>query len=133
MLRVYLPIPTGGPRRATTDVELSGQVIRVGQRVIPVLASANRDETVFAEPDRFNIRRQPNPHLSFVTGPHICIGAHLSRLETRLVLTALLERFEDIQLVPGGRLVPAGMFGSKHLPVLVRSRTATLPQRRSWS
>jgi cytochrome P450 len=88
MLRVYPPVPTGGPRRVTTDVELSGQVIRAGQQVIPVLASANRDATVFAEPDRFDMRRQPNPHLSFVIGPHVCIGAHLSRLETRLVLTA---------------------------------------------
>ncbi len=126
MLRVYPPVPTGGPRRVTTDVELSGQVIRAGQQVIPVLASANRDETVFAEPDRFDIRRQPNPHLSFVTGPHVCIGAHLSRLETHLALTALLERFEDIQLAPGGRLVPAGMFGGMHLAVLLRQEKTSL-------
>src|SRR5215471_796558 len=124
MLRVYPPVPTGGPRRVTTDVELSGQVIRAGQQVIPVLASANRDETVFAEPDRFDIRRQPNPHLSFVTGPHVCIGAHLSRLETRIVLSALLERFEEIQLAPGGTLEvePSCMVGAKHLPITFRPR-----------
>lgn len=104
MLRYYPPFPASGPRRATTDVELGGQLIREGQRVSPVLASANRDESVFAEPDRFDIRRQPNPHLSFVAGPHICPGTHLSRLETQIVLTALLERFEDIQLAPGGQL-----------------------------
>ena len=126
MLRMYPPVPTGGPRRATTDVELSGHVIGAGQRVSPVLASANRDETVFAEPDRFDIRRQPNPHLSFVTGPHVCIGAHLSRLETRIVLSALLERFEEIQLTPGGTLEvePSCMVGAKHLPITFRPRSS---------
>ena len=121
---MYPPVPTGGPRRATTDGELSGHVIRAGQRVSPVLASANRDETVFAEPYRFDIRRQPNPHLSFVTGPHVCIGAHLSRLETRIVLSALLERFEEIQLAPGGTLEvePSCMVGAKHLPITFRPR-----------
>jgi cytochrome P450 len=86
---------------------------------------------VFADPDRFDIRRQPNPHLSFVTGPHICPGAHLSRLIAQIVLAALLERFEDIQLAPGGRLVPAGMFGINHLPVIVGSRTVP-SQRNQW-
>ena len=120
MLRYYPPFPASGPRRATVDVELGGQLIREGQRVIPVLASANRDDSVFADPDRFDIRRQPNPHLSFVAGPHVCIGAHLSRLETRIVLTALLDRFQDIQLAPGATLSPAGMFGIKHLPIVFR-------------
>lgn len=96
MLRSYPPVPITGPRRATIDVELGGQRLSVGQRVRPVLASANRDDTLFADPDRFDIRRTPNPHLSFVAGPHFCPGAHLSRMETRIVLTALLERFEDI-------------------------------------
>jgi cytochrome P450 len=61
------------------------------------------------------------PHLSFVAGPHICPGAHLSRLETQIVLTVLLSRFEDIQLAKGGQLEPAGMFGIKHLPLVFRS------------
>lgn len=124
MLRYYPPLPATGPRRATVDVELGGQLIREGQRVIPVMASANRDDAVFADPDQFDIRRRPNPHLSFVTGPHICPGAHLSRLEARIVLTALLERFEDIQLAPGGTPVPAGMCGIRieHLPITFRSR-----------
>ncbi len=121
MLRYYPPILATGPRRATVDVELGGQRVSEGQRVIPVMASANRDGAVFAEPDHFDIRRQPNPHLSFVTGPHICPGAHLSRQITQIVLRALLERFEDIQLAPRGRLSPAGMLGSKHLPIVFRS------------
>ncbi len=121
MLRFYPPLPSTGPRRATTDVELGGQRIHEGQRVIPVMASANRDDAVFADPDRFDIRRQPNPHLSFVTGPHICPGAHLSRLIAQIVLAALLSRFRDIQLAPGGQLIPAGMLGIKHLPIVFRS------------
>lgn len=112
MLRYYPPLPTTGPRRATVDVELSGQIIREGQRVRPMMASANRDERVFTDPDRFDIRRRPNPHLSFVAGPHFCPGAHLSRLETRIVLTALLERFEEIQLAPDATLSPTGMQGT---------------------
>jgi len=121
MLRYYPPIPATGPRRVTVDVELGGQLIREGQRVVPMMASANRDAAVFANPDQFDIRRQPNPHLSFVTGPHVCIGAHLARLETRIVLTALLERFQDIQPAEGARLSPAGMFGIKHLPITFRA------------
>ena len=131
MLRFYPPIPITGPRRATVDVELGGQRIREGQRVIPVMASANRDDAVFADPDHFDIRRQPNPHLSFVTGPHICPGAYLSRLIAQIVLAALLSRFEDIQLAPSGQLVPAGMLGIKHLPLIVGSRTMS-SQRNLW-
>ncbi len=112
MLRFYPPVPSGGPRRATVDVELGGQRIREGQRVIALIASANRDEEVFTRPDQFDIRRQPNPHLSFVTGPHICLGIHLSRLIARIALAALLEGFEHLQIAPGERLVPAGCLGA---------------------
>ena len=121
MLRYSPPIPASGPRRATADVELGGQLIRAGQRVRPVLASANRDDTAFADPDRFDIRRTPNPHLSFVAGPHFCPGAHLSRLETRIVLTALLECMRDIQPAPGAALSPSGLFGVSHFPIVFRS------------
>jgi cytochrome P450 len=121
LLRYYPPVPVSGPRGATVDVELGGERIRQGQQVVAVLSSVNRDETVFADPDRFDIRRTPNPHLSFITGPHVCIGAHLSRLETRIVLTALLDRFQDIQLAPGATLSPAGLCGIKHLPIVFRA------------
>jgi cytochrome P450 len=89
------------------------------------MASANRDGAVFAEPDHFDILRRPNPHLSFVAGPHICPGAHLSRQITQIVLTVLLERFEGIKLAPGGQMVPAGMLGIDHLPVMVSLRTVS--------
>jgi cytochrome P450 len=61
-------------------------------------ASANRDELVFREPFRFDVRRQPNPHLGFGHGVHHCLGANLARLEIRVVLTELLERVADIEL-----------------------------------
>jgi len=61
ILRLYPPVSSGGPRRATTDVELGGQRIREGQRVMALIASANRDEEMFPRPDQFDIRRHPNP------------------------------------------------------------------------
>jgi cytochrome P450 len=120
LLRFYPPIPETSPRGTTRAVELSGQSIAAGQRVVPMIASANRDDTMFADPDRFDIRRTPNPHLSMSTGPHVCLGAHLARLETQVVLSVLLAHLEDLQLVPGATLVPAGMFGVKHLPITFR-------------
>jgi len=130
MLRFYPPLPTTGPRRATVDVELGGQRVSEGQRVIPVMASANRDDAVFADPDHFDIRRQPNPHLSFVTGPHICPGAHLSRLEAQIVLAVVLERFAEIWPAPGEVLVPAGRQRSKQFSIIVRpARDLVSPDR----
>jgi cytochrome P450 len=120
LLRFYPPIPETSPRGTTRALELSGQSIAAGQRVVPMIASANRDDTMFADPDRFDIRRTPNPHLSMSTGPHVCLGAHLARLETQVVLSVLLAHLEDLQLAPGATLVPAGMFGVKHLPITFR-------------
>lgn len=120
LLRFYPPLPETSPRGTTRAVELSGQSITAGQRVVPMIASANRDDTMFVAPDRFDIRRTPNPHLSMSTGPHVCLGTHLARLETQVVLSVLLAHLEDLQLAPGARLVPAGMFGVKHLPITFR-------------
>jgi len=125
MLRFYPPSPATGPRRTTVDAELGRQLIREGQRLIPLMASANRDDRVFANPGHFDIRRQPNPHLSFVTGPHICLGAHLSRLIAQIVLRALLERFEDIQPLPGEQLASTGMLGIKYFSIIVRPRSVS--------
>jgi cytochrome P450 len=86
-------------RTATCDVTVRDQRIRAGDKVTLWWASANRDEDVFADPFRFDVRRTPNPHLAFGDGTHFCLGASLARLEIRVVLDALLERCARIELV----------------------------------
>jgi hypothetical protein len=85
------------PRRATRSVELRGCKIEEGRVVICWLGSANRDETVFEEPDRFQLTRPLNRHLAFGFGPHYCLGANLARLEAQTALRVLLERTESIR------------------------------------
>jgi cytochrome P450 len=92
-------------RTATTTTELGGKTIAEGNRVVVFFPSANRDESVFAEPDRFDITRSPNPHLAFGYGTHFCIGAPLARLEAKHVLLELLVECTDI--VRSGPLVPS--------------------------
>ena len=77
-------------RTATTDVELAGVRIPAGALVAPLFASANRDERVFTEPDRFDVARQPKDHLAFGYGTHFCLGAALARLEARVAFETLL-------------------------------------------
>ena len=85
--------------RATRhEVELQGQAIPAGKLVLPVIGSANRDPRQFHDPARFDITRDPNPHIAFGHGVHFCIGAPLSRLEARIALSALLERTQDLDL-----------------------------------
>jgi len=91
VLRFSSPIQFD-PRRATRDVEVAGARISEGDLVLSWLASGNRDERVFEEPERFDIRRKKNAHLSFGFGTHYCIGANLARLEARVALEALLAK-----------------------------------------
>jgi len=85
-------------RTATRTMVLAGNQLAAGDKVVFWEASANRDELVFADPFRFDVRRQPNPHLGFGHGVHHCLGANLARLEIRVVLTELLERVAAIEL-----------------------------------
>lgn len=85
-------------RVTTRDVEVNGQAIPAGQRVLPIMGSANRDPSQFTDPARFNITRDPNRHLAFGHGVHFCLGAALSRVESRIALTALLERLRGVEL-----------------------------------
>lgn len=88
--------PAQGFRRTLAQpVELYGQRLEVGQSVVILPASANRDERVFEDPDRFDVARQPRQHLGFGQGIHYCIGAPLSRLENRVVFGMLLDAFPD--------------------------------------
>ena len=91
MLRWWTPVMTFR-RTAAEDCELGGQPIRSGEKVVVSFTSANRDETVFADPDRFDIRRHPNPHLVFGHGPHFCLGAHLARSQMRALFAEVLAR-----------------------------------------
>lgn len=85
-------------RRCMAPTELGGQTIGIGDRVILLYPSANRDEAVFADPFRFDITRSPNPHISFGNGPHTCIGAPLARLTMRALFTELCTRMTDLQV-----------------------------------
>ncbi len=85
-------------RTATRDVEVAGERISAGDKVTLWWASANRDETVFEEPFRFDLRRSPNPHLAFGYRSHFCLGASLARLEIRIMLEELLARFDHLSL-----------------------------------
>ncbi|HEX6521001.1 MAG TPA: cytochrome P450 [Streptosporangiaceae bacterium] len=95
MLRWWTPVMTFR-RTATADCELGDQRISAGDKVVVSFTSANRDETVFAEPDRFDIRRTPNPHLVFGHGPHFCLGAHLARTQMRALFGEVLARTSSL-------------------------------------
>jgi len=105
-------------RTATVDAELSGQRILAGQKVVLYYISANRDEAVFRHPDRLDLGRTPNPHLSFGAGPHFCLGSHLARLEARMLIDALRPHLAGLRLTgPAVRLESSFMHGIKSLPM----------------
>lgn len=88
--------------------------------MVALLGSANRDPKQFSEPDRFNITRNPNPHVAFGHGAHFCLGAALSRLEARIALTDLLERFTSFELATSDALPPRPalhVLGPLRLPI----------------
>jgi cytochrome P450 len=85
-------------RLASQDIEVRGKVMEKNDRIRWFISSANRDPNVFAEPDKFDITRQPNPHVAFGNGVHHCLGATLARVEGQEVFKALAERFPNLQL-----------------------------------
>ena len=90
------------PRQCIRDTQLAGIDIPAGRGLNVFLGSANRDERHYTEPERFDIHRTPAPHLSFGSGPHMCLGMHLARMETRVALDTLLTRLPDLRLDPAG-------------------------------
>lgn len=109
-------------RTATRDVTLRDQTIREGDQVLLMYAAANRDETVFADPQRFDITRHPNPHLAFGIGTHFCMGANIARMELRCMFRAILERLPRLERAESGPLqisAPAFACGLKKLPVRI--------------
>lgn len=89
---------TAQPRRATRDVDLGDVLVRAGDLVIPAIDAADRDPARFPEPGRIDFERTPNPHLGFGSGPHVCLGAPLARLELTVVLEQLTARAPDLRL-----------------------------------
>ena len=87
------------PRHARQDVELHGTTVPEGAKVTALIAAANRDPRVFADPDRLDVTRTPGAgHLGFAHGPHFCLGASLARVQTQVALTALLRRFPGLAM-----------------------------------
>ena len=109
-------------RTATEDVEVGGQAIAAGQRVGLLYGSANYDETVFDEPNRFDIFRDPNPHVGFGGGGvHFCPGSHLAKLEIDLTFNAIADNIPDIAPAgPQRRLRSGWLNGIKEMPVAYR-------------
>lgn len=105
---------------ASEDITLHGVTVPRGALIVALLGSANRDPDEFAAPDRFDIARSPNRHLAFSKGRHFCLGAHLARMETRIAITNLIERFPDTQLA----VQPDGL---TLLPVPLMNRLNGLP------
>ena len=104
-------------RTLTRDYTMNGQDYRKGDKAVLFYYSADRDETVFPDPDRFDITRWPNPHVGFGgPGPHYCLGAHLARREIRVMLRELLTRVPDITAGEPDRLLSSFINGIKHLP-----------------
>lgn len=105
-------------RTATEDCVLNGKQVKAGDRLMMSYVSANRDEAEFEDPFTFRLDRRPNRHLAFGTGPHICLGQHLARMELQCFLRELLARVDHIELAGTPRFVEATFVGGvKNLPV----------------
>ena len=118
MLRYTSPV-TVFVRTATKDTELRGKPVKSGDRAAMFYPSANRDETHFADPERFDIGRAPNPHLAFGGGgTHFCLGANLARVEAAAIIPEVLSRMKDLELAgPVERVRSTLMNGIRSMPV----------------
>ncbi|MDR0271265.1 cytochrome P450 [Paenibacillus sp.] len=121
-LRYFSPVQMTN-RRVKEDTVLNGKELKKGQLVHIWMASANRDEDVFEGPDEFNIKRHPNPHLDLGSGIHFCLGAQLTRLETKIAIETLLDRFPNFRRDPAARLDrqdSTKVFALKELPIILK-------------
>ena len=124
MIRWTVPV-TQFCRVATQDYEMRGKIIKAGDSVALFYASACRDETYFPDGDEFKVDRQPNKHLAFGTGPHLCLGTVLARMEMRIFFGQLLPRI--VKMEPAGDaeyLQASFVHGIKHLPIRYQLRPA---------
>jgi cytochrome P450 len=119
VLRYRAPVHSISGRRTTEEVELNGTVIPAGERVVSWVAAANRDPRTFHDPEQFKPDRRPNPHIGFGFGPHYCLGAPLAKLEGDIILEAITDRIETIELTTD-ELYPtpgATTYGLQRLPM----------------
>lgn len=108
-------------RTATEDVEVGGQAVRRGDKLVMYYGAANRDPAVFDEPERFDITRKKNPHLAFGTGTHFCAGSHMARLEMRVAFEELLRRYPRARVASApARLQSNFINGIKSMQVTLR-------------
>lgn len=125
MLRWVTPIQNMA-RTATEDMEVEGQRIEKGQKVLLLYGAANRDDRVFEDPHRFDVQRSPNDHVAFGGhGAHFCLGSSLARLELRVMFDRLLERLPDMQLASDTNppMRPSNFIvGIEEMPVVVEPR-----------
>ena len=118
MLRFVTPV-MHFRRTVVADTELGGQALQEGDKIVFWHTSANRDESVFTDPDTFDIARSPNNHMAFGGGgPHFCLGANLARMEIMVIFDRLLDRIPDIRLDGEVQRLQSNFInGTKHIPV----------------
>jgi cytochrome P450 len=116
---------THSMRTAVKDTEIRGRKIREGDWVVVWNASVNRDEEVFPNADHFDVARTPNDHFAFAYGEHFCLGAHLARLEIRLIFEEILDRMPDVELDGEVELLASNLLhGVKRMPIKFTPRRA---------
>ena len=123
LLRFTTPVPSPAPRIPTQDVEFGRVPIPKGTPIIGMILSANRDEEVFPDPDVLDLGRSPNRHLSFGFGTHFCLGIQLARMEARIALRSLVQRFDHIELATPReqvRFAPRPLRGLESLPLRLK-------------
>jgi cytochrome P450 len=109
-------------RTARHDVELAGQQIREGDKVVMYFGAANRDPAAFEAPESLDLARDPNPHLAFGTGPHGCLGQHIARIEIDAMLSEVLTRMTGFELAAPPEWLPSNFIsGPRAMPVRFRA------------
>jgi cytochrome P450 len=119
LLRYVSPVQMTKPMMPARDLDWHGQSLKRGEKIVALLAAANVDPRKFEAPERFDIRRHPNPHLAFGAGIHVCLGARLAKIEGEIALERLLTRFPKLELaVPSAAIRWSGQPGTRGLGAL---------------
>jgi len=124
IVRLTTPI-RGLSRFVAEDTEICGIEMKEGQRVLVLFASANRDEAIFPEPDKFDVTRKTHRHMGFGQGIHMCMGMHLARMELQQLLSALIRHVDSIELAGEAKIAMNNTIrGLSSLPVILHSQKA---------